>query len=772
MRGGRLLFASLFLGVVDPSSAQTVEEQKEFADGLYSRGMHEMAIREYQKTLEPDSQRIAADEVLFRMAEAYRALDDPRAADEMYRRVFTEHPHGKYRHKAEFRRAELYIEERRFGDASILLEELLEADPPNELQVPSLYFLGSCYERTGDLEKAEKNFERVTNVGDNHPYVAYACLALAQIYMKDEAKVDQVTKLLERVAQVSESDRLAAEAQFLLGDVAYRKGDFEASAQAYRRLLQIYPKDRRAEEADLQAAWSYVKAGHYEEALKLAEPGLADPDERRRGEWSYLQANSLRLAGQTKEALAAYATFNEAFPDHDRASVSAYEHGLLLFRQGRHNEALNLLLSVKATEQIAEDLEWLKAEAALGADRAEHALEAFQTLLKSFPESERTPIAAYRYARVQQDLRRFEPAVAAYRTMIEAYPKHKLAPDALMGAAYCETRLERFVDARTRWRSLVQDYPDTVQHEQALFQLALADMHLENEDDARKTLQTFLNDYPESEQVAEAAYWLAVLHDKQSDFLSATTYFEQARQRAVEDALHAKATMGLATVLKKKGEDAKAADLWQSLLSSSNEHLDASLLEWLARFQLQRTRYHEATVAAQALADVARDHEAWQEIAWYLVGQARLALDQNEEAMQAFERAASGDSGTRESIEAAFHFAELSRHAGQWDQAAAYYEKTVEKASKPDMMDLRARSYYGLGQAAVAREAWEEAARLFMSVGILFDHPELTPDALFQAAYAFGILGKDQQKAKAEAELVDRYSNSIWAKKLSQKEEP
>ena len=772
IRSNRFLFASLLLGVVDPSLAQPVEEQKQFADGLYSRGMYEMAIREYQKTLETNSHKIAADEVLFRMAEAYRALGDLRAANEMYRRVFTEYPDRGYRHKAEFRRAELYIEERRFDDASILLEELLEADPPHALLVPTLYFLATCYKHTGDLEKAEKNFAQVTNVGDNHPYVAYACLALAQVYMDDEAKLDHVTKLLDRAVLTSESDRLAAEAQFLLGDVAYRKGDFAASAQAYHKLLQTFPKDQRTREAYLQAAWSYVKAGHYEEALELAKSGLADPDEQKRGEWLYLKSNSLRLAGRTNEALIAYAQFNESFPGHDQASVSAYEHGLLLYRQGSYNGALKLLLSVKATEEIAEDLEWLKAEAAMGANRADDALEAFQTILKSFPDSERTPIAAYRYGRIQQDLKRFESAIAAYRTMVESYPEHKLAPDALMGAAYCETRLQRFVDARNRWQSLVQSYPNTGQHEQALFQLALADMHLGKEDDAKDSLQMFLKDYPESKHIAEATYWLAVLHDRQDDLLSATTHFQRALRAAVEDELRAKVTMGLATVLKKKQEDAKAADLWQSLLSSSSEYLDEPLLAWLARFQLQRARYTEAVIAARALADMANDRGAWQEIAWYLIGQASMALDRNEEAMRAFARAASGDSRTRESIEAAFHFAELSRRAGQWDKAATYYEKTVEKASSPAMMDLRARSYYGLGQAAEARDAWGEAARLFMSVGILFDHPELTPDALFQAARVFGVLEQDKQQAKAEAELVDRYPESKWVKKLSQKEEP
>ena len=60
----------------------------------------------------------------------------------------------------------------------------------------------------------------------------------------------------------------------------------------------------------------------------------------------------------------------------------------------------------------------------------------------------------------------------------------------------------------------------------------------------------------------------------------------------------------------------------------------------------------------------------------------------------------------------------------------------------------------------------DDAARLFMSVGILFDDADLTPDALFQAASAFSKLGQDEQKTKVESELKERYPDSAWVEKL------
>lgn len=770
-RGCRLGFTTIVVGLalgltVPPAMAQTVQEQKQFADGLYSRGMNAMAIREYQKALDTDAHIEGADEIMFRMAEAHRALGDQVAAERLYRQVMTDHAEGPYRHKAEFRRAELYIAGNRFGDAIVLLEDLLADNPADDLRVSVFYFLGYCHEREGEKGKAVKSFQEVLAAGDEHAYTAYTCLALAQLYMQDPSKGGVVGELLHRAIRTASSERLAAEARFLLGDAAYRRGDFEASMKAYAELLEKHPEDRRSGEAQLQAAWSYLKAGQPAGALALADVQRVDAPASERGEWQYLKANALRQADRQEDARAAYAEFGTLFPSHERAGLAAYEHGLLLFREGRYDEALDMLQAVEATDQIAEDLEWLKAEAAISADRMDAALEAYRAIQRMFPDADRTPVAAYRCGRLLQDTAQFEPALDAYRDLVTKHPKHALAPEAMMGIAYSETRLERYRDALTAWRRLVQDYPGTAQHEQALYQLALAEMHQEQNVEAVTSLRRFLETYPGAGRVAEAAYWLAVLQDQAGDVPSAAKRFRQALEAAKDDDLVGKATMGLATVLKKQAKDAEAADLWQGMLGTpAGGLLDASLLEWLARFQAGRAQHQEALVAAQALAD-REGVGAWHEIGWYLVGRARLALGHVDEATQAFATACEGSSpGTREAVEAAFQFAELSAQAGRWDVATTYYEKSAEHASKPDMIDLRARSYYGLGRAAVGREAWDDAARLFMSVGILFDDPDLTPDALHQAAAAFGKLGQDHQKSKVEAELKERYPDSSWAKR-------
>jgi TolA-binding protein len=78
------------------------------------------------------------------------------------------------------------------------------------------------------------------------------------------------------------------------------------------------------------------------------------------------------------------------------------------------------------------------------------------------------------------------------------------------------------------------------------------------------------------------------------------------------------------------------------------------------------------------------------------------------------------------------------------------------------LISFRAKSYYGLGQVAAGREQWEQAARYYMSVAVLFDDPQLTPECLFRAAEAFGKIGREEDRTKALEELKTRYPDSRW----------
>ena len=98
----------------------------QFADGLYARGLHDLAIREYMTLLRDTPAFGKMDQVLYRIAESYRGAGNVAAADLFYKRVLREHPQSAYRHRAELRRAETVV----------LLEQLVLAAGGFLLRIP------------------------------------------------------------------------------------------------------------------------------------------------------------------------------------------------------------------------------------------------------------------------------------------------------------------------------------------------------------------------------------------------------------------------------------------------------------------------------------------------------------------------------------------------------------------------------------------------------------------------------------------------------------
>jgi tetratricopeptide (TPR) repeat protein len=185
-------------------------------------------------------------------------------------------------------------------------------------------------------------------------------------------------------------------------------------------------------------------------------------------------------------------------------------------------------------------------------------------------------------------------------------------------------------------------------------------------------------------------------------------------------------------------------------------------MEWLARYQLEQKAWTDASSAAAALVAGTKDPPWWQ-IGWYLAGVGHLGGGRKEEARDAFERALKVAADTREGVEAAVQLGLLALGDEDHEAATVAFGKAAERATGEDFIDIRARSYYGLGRAAEMRGDWEEASRYYLGVAVLFDNENLVPEALFRAAEAFDKIGKQAERAKTLEELRERYPGSPWA---------
>ena len=61
------------------------------------------------------------------------------------------------------------------------------------------------------------------------------------------------------------------------------------------------------------------------------------------------------------------------------------------------------------------------------------------------------------------------------------------------------------------------------------------------------------------------------------------------------------------------------------------------------------------------------------------------------------------------------------------------------------------------GEVEMERQKYEDAGKAFMSIALLYDDPEITPQALAKAAKAYEKAGKPDEAERASAQLHQKY---------------
>jgi TolA-binding protein len=746
------------------AQAMTPEDRLQFADGLYARGLYDLAVKEYQPLLTNEPPVANLDAALFRTGESFRYLSKRQDADAVYARLLQRFPESAYAWRAEFRRAELYVTGGQYDEAVKYLGALVGKSPPGEIAASALYYLGYSHARLNAAKEAAAAYRRVVKDHAGSPFYSYACLGLAELESKSGADAGELRGLYEKAARSPATPRVGAEAWFNLAELAFKQRDYVRASEAYEQLLVRYPSDERAEGARLRAGWSFHNVKRHADALKLAETALArGPDAGDMAEWHYLRANCLRQLQRNGEARDAYARLMKEHADSPLAAASAYEQALVAFQDKDYAAVVGLEGRAAVTNEFAKDFYWMMAESHVALTNPAEAIRNYKIIEDKYPDSDRAPLAFYEHARLLQERKSWEASSDLYRKAAEK--DASLAAGALLASAYARNQMKDREEELRDLAALAARQPDLKNMDRVLYQKAQAEVELAKEGDARATLDRMLKAYPRSEHAASAHYLLGVLLEKTGSFDVADYHYRAALAGKPEEQVADQIRFRWAVVLQKQGKNDEAAELLQQVLRTpARSRIPVPLLEWLARYNLDGKKYAEADAAATALAGMTTD-PVWKQVAWYIAGRGRQESGKAAEARQAYEQALAVDVKTREGVESALYLAQVALQTSDPAAAETYYARAAEMASGDDMLDIRARSYFGLGEAARARQKWEDASRYFLGVGVLFDDADLTPRSLYYAAEAFGKLNRAEERDKALAELRQRYPDSEWAKK-------
>jgi TolA-binding protein len=300
---------------------------------------------------------------------------------------------------------------------------------------------------------------------------------------------------------------------------------------------------------------------------------------------------------------------------------------------------------------------------------------------------------------------------------------------------------------------LLDQYPNQP-YTAAMFELAMAQGRLKNFDAMEKNLKGFLEKYPRHGSQYEANYWLGWLATLRKDWQEALRRFNAAAKKEGTPFYdEVRARRAVVYYYLGKVDDAQKELAYFAGRGKIKEQ-SLEVIRWAAQNQLDRFHFPQAVEAYRWYLEAAKTKAQLTEAQMGLA-RAHAGNRSWSEAIQAYKKVIASEGNTDLGMEARLDAARAIIEKGDNIDPAQRYVSEVLTERPEGLLNARARIMQG--DILVVQKKDKEAGAQYYSVGVLFDHPDLSPWAMKLAVEAFERAGDMAEASRIRAELAQKY---------------
>ena len=751
-----VLLAGLALAGSDASTAR--DDAFDFANGLYVRGMYDLAATEYRSFMSayPDDPELATARL--RLAECLYMEEGYEAALPIYADLARSG--GEAAPAAAAREGMCLVGLARWEDAAKRLAELPDGVPPGLLAsaLSARAVAAARLDRT-DEELACLQQASEVKEGGSPAFIAGMKLSerLAALGRRDESDA-----ALRRLMDGPWSAEERGAAGVRLAEGLYERGDYEGALAAYDEVTAKFPETLVARRASFGRLWPLYSLGRDEDVLKGAEALLKGfPDDESASQAVYLKGSALFRLKRFREAVAELSRAAVGYQGSRWGIEAASKVGWAELALGEPDMALHKadeLLSLEALSGAKRaELELLAGqavEALKGEAGAEAASERYGHAIEADPQGPLAAEALYRLGFALNRLGKTKEAVASLARIADEYPASHYAPMGLLDAARVALAAGDWEGAESRARAFIQKYGDSEHVPAACDALGTALYNTGRYDEMAKVYAELLDKYPDSPQAAAAAYWLGWDGLRRGNPGEAAPKFELVAEGLGQNPYRADSLVRLGIARIALGDEAAAAAAFIKAHDESLPLPDEQAI-WLGQWLLARGEGERAGEVFKRIVDSSLDPESAQ-AGLAGLGEALWIMGRTEDARQTFEKLLADYPDGPYRGEAHLGLGRLARGAGRQDEARGSFEAAVASSTG------RAAALALLELAAMDSEGGDhgEAARCYLRVAILYPFENLAARALLGAGRELEAAGDPEQAVKSYEELLEKFPGS------------
>ena len=719
----------------------------EQANGFYARKMYDLAAPKYQEFL--SSGRLGPDRqaALFRFGESLRSLNRADEASGIYRQLLSEFNSGDFIGPAAYRLGEMQYAARDFGAAAASFRIASFHVRDAKLRLASKFFEGRALDGAGRKSEAISAYREVAAQKEDNPYRERAIFDLADA----DARVgltDSAYRQFRSLAETSQNPTVRTSAAVKAGLLAIDHREFEQA----RPLLEEAAKNTElpvwsgAAQAGL-ARLDY-ESENYEAAAQRAAEILPKLPPEARPDVLLIAANARRQLGQQPEALALYDKLSSEFPE-SKAAKDAGFHRLVSLVAQKDDRALgqiDVFLMSSADEGERAKASLLKAELLFGRDRFDEAAELYEKAATSPGAEKYRADALYKLAWCRMQQKKYDEAINVLTRFLMQYPRHQHVAAAYAQRAMAQMQTGDNVAALGDFENVINRHQDAKEREDAMIQRALLLGNLQKPAEMSAAFERLLVEYPETKSAALANYWIGYIATEAKKYNESIEPLEKARALDKEK-YGERATLRL-LLSHYYLQDREAAAREANALGA--EKAPAEVRGWIGTTALDAGDY---VTAVAFLSPLAASKDAPEDTLMSLA-RAQIGAGDYEGARGTLGKLLPRLHEPKAKARAHLLMADALIAAKQGDKAKSQAEEAL-RLQPEGRLNAEARMVNG--RALLAQDRYDDAARAFMAIALLYDEKDLSPEALVLAEEAYRRASNNTDAERARQERQRRY---------------
>ncbi len=728
--------------VADPLMALFEE-----GNGFYARDMHDLAVPKYQEFLQLRRAGVEREAALFRLGESLRQLRRTTEAMAAFQSLVGQYSSGDFVGPAAYRLGEMQYTAKNFSAAADSFRTAAMHVRDAKLRLAARFFEGRCLDASDRKLEALSAYRDVVAQQGENPYRERAMFELAEADARaglTEGAIRQFKKLAETAKNPVVRTASAVKAGLLAIDTK----DYPAA----RPLLEEAAANQELSTWRAVAESGLLRLdyeeGDYEAVAKRAGRLLAAGSGGVRPDLLLMAANAQRQLGRHGDALSFYDRIVAAYPESAAAREAGFHRLVSLVAQGDEKAETQidafLAGATDPTERARASL--LKAELLFESKDYEGAEKFYAAGSRDAGVSQYRADALYKLAWCRLQQKKYDSAVAALTEFLGQYPRSPQVSAAYMQRALAQVQTGQLEEALNDFGAIVDKQVDAPERESALLQRALVLGKLNRASEMAEAFARLLAEYPESKAAAQANFWMGYAAFDAKNYAEAIPALEAARKLDA-DKYGERAAVRL-LLSHYYLEDRTAAAREARALGAAKS--PAEVRKWLGLGALEAGAFAEAREFLEPLGSV---EDADDEMRFSL-SRAQAGAGDSAAARATLEKLLRRVHEPKEKAKVNLLLADVLIEAGDGEGAKKHAEEAL-RLQPEGRVNAEARLLNG--RALYAQDRYDDAARAFMAIALLYDEKDLTPQALLLAEESYRRAENIPDAQRAREELQRRY---------------